>query len=130
MKAKEFRETYELDRNRHGLIATEKAKLPKRRTMKIWTVADGTAYNSEKTYFFFDTTGIKQVVRTTQGLRADQARGVLDSFGLSVVSICRLRNSEAEALDDGVEHYRKMITDAEKEIAKIEKQKVKVNDEN
>jgi len=86
-------------------VAAEKRKLPARKKRPVWLAADGKVFDQTRTYYFFDEQG-KQV-RTSSGLRANE-KGFLDSFGLSVVRIDKLRNSEGGAAKDGIAFYQKV----------------------
>ncbi len=63
-------------------------------------------------------------VRPSGGLRLDEKRGCLDSFGLKVIEVAKLRNTEAEAQQDAIEFHRGIISAAEKEISKLNKSTV------
>ena len=119
MKAKTFREKYEIDRSKNGLKAIEKRKLP-----TIWTTSDGKVYDPTQRYYFFDSKAVTKEIRTNQGLKADPEKGCLDSLGYRVISISKLHVSEAEAEQDAIEFHRGIISAAEKEISKLNKSTV------
>ena len=125
MKSSEFNKQFEVDTNRkRGIVATRKGVgIPTPKKVNMWTTANGKGYNPQSIYYFFDVDGLKKQVRTNIGLSLNEEKGHLDSLGYRVVAVSRLRDSESEAFDDGIEYNRKIIKDAEKEIAKIENQK-------
>jgi len=82
MKTKTFREKYEIDRTKNGLNAIEKIKVQARKKPTVWLTANGRVYDPTQRYYFFDVQG--KEIRPSGGLRLDEKRGCLDSFGLRI----------------------------------------------
>jgi hypothetical protein len=93
MKTSEFNQSYEIDRKAKGVKA-----MPKHSRIELPEIltADGTAYDANETYHFFDLQ--MQEIRQSLGLRRDG--DFLASFGLRVVAVSNLRASLDGALAD------------------------------
>ncbi len=116
MNTKTFNENFTIDRKSKGVKA-----MPKHATaeaVKIMT-ADGTAYDSTSTYYFFDVQ--TQEVRQSLGLRRD--KDYLCAFGLKVVPIAKLRASRDDAFADGQTFLKSEIERLQKRIAEFELEK-------
>ena len=117
MKTAEFNQDYELDRKtRAGIRANPKHTHVEPAEIMI---ADGTAYDSTSTYYFFDAqTG---EVRQSLGLRRD--KDYLCAFGLKVVLIAKLRANRDDSLTDGQTFFKSEIERLQERIAEFELEK-------
>ncbi len=117
MNTAEFNRNYEIDRKSKGVKA-----LPKHTTATVAPevmTADGTAFDSTETYYFFDAqTG---EVRQSIGLRRDGEH--LCTFGLKVIAISKLRANRDDALADGQSFFKSEMTRLQKRIADYELEK-------
>jgi len=117
MKTAEFNQDYELDRKTRAGIRANPKHAPAD-SIEIM-IADGTAYDSTSTYYFFDAqTG---EVRQSLGLRRDGE--YLCAFGLKVVLIAKLRASRDDALTDGQTFFKSEIERLQERIAEFELEK-------
>ncbi len=116
MNTKTFNENFTIDRKSKGVKA-----LPKNahaEPVEIKT-ADGTAYDSTQTYFFFEIQTAE--VRQSLGLRRDGEH--LCVFGLKVIAVAKLRINRDDALADGQEYLKSEIQRLQKRIAGYELEK-------
>ncbi len=117
MNTKTFNENYELDRKtRAGIRANPKHAHVE--PAEIMT-ADGTAYDSTSTYYFFDVQTAE--VRQSLGLRRD--KDYLCAFGLKVVLIAKLRANRDDSLTDGQTFLKSEIERLQERIAEFELEK-------
>ncbi len=117
MNTAEFNQDYELDRKtRAGIRANPKHATAE--AVEIMT-ADGTAYDSTSTYYFFDAQ--TDEVRQSLGLRRD--KDYLCAFGLKVVLIAELRASRDDSLTDGQAFFKSEIERLQERVAEFELEK-------
>jgi len=116
MNTKTFNENFTIDRTARGVKAMPKHAHAE--AVEIMT-ADGTAYDSAGTYYFFDSQA--QEIRQSLGLRRDGTH--LCTFGLKVVAISKLRASRDDALADGQSFFKSEMTRLQKRIADYELEK-------
>ncbi len=110
MNTKTFNQNFELDRKTRAGIRANPKHAPAD-SIEIMT-ADGTAYDSTSTYYFFDAQAGE--VRQSLGLRRDGE--YLCAFGLRVVPIAKLRINRDDALADGQSFLRRKSSDCKNEL--------------
>ena len=124
MKTESFNKNFTIDtKTKRGIKA-----LPKHGGGYPETLtADGTPFNSENKYFFFDES--TQKVRDTISLRRVDAEW-LGGFGLRIVKIENLRSNKPDALSDGQGFFKKQIESLNEAIQNFETEKASGASEN
>ena len=115
MKTTEFNENFEIDRKSRGVKATAKhapaPEMPK--------TADGTPYDAETLYHFFDESA--RVVRASNGLRL--IGDYLCGFGLKIVAVADLHTSRDAALSAAQAFFNAEIEKLRERIRECETEK-------
>lgn len=119
MKMKTFNENFEIDRKSKGLKATAK-HAP---AIDAPPTADGTAYDANTAYYFFDEAS-REVRRSTGFSRNGDH---LSAFGLKICEVSKLHKIRDAALTDGQTFFNSEIEALRDRIRKYESEKQPAN---
>lgn len=119
MNMKTFNENFEIDRRSKGVKATAKRATADSAVAQIPPTADGTLYDAETIYSFFDEAS--RQIRQSTGFRRSGEH--LCAFGLKIVEVAKLHLDRDTALSDGQRFFNSEIETLRERIRKYEAEK-------